>query len=231
MEKWKGQESKRRDELADANNRLEMLQNTLASERQKYADLRGSFNTLWREIEDQKVVLRNTQEELNASKEKLRIITERWEAAELARVRLHDDKRVLSQLRDELQRKVDELAEANGFLKVVLSRYRRWVGTTLALQIEKPRTEELPVGYPIEGRVLAVDNEEGVVIISVGRKDRVRQDYRFLVYREGTYIAQITVFKVDPDKAAARINWDVSPKPRQAVERGDRVTTRISMLQ
>jgi hypothetical protein len=80
----------------------------------------------------------------------------------------------------------------------------------------------------IEGRVVGVLN--GVVMISVGSDDGVREGYEFTVYRGDRYLCKIRIDKAFPDQAAGEILPD-SLRPDAAagdtVQANDHVSTRL----
>lgn len=80
----------------------------------------------------------------------------------------------------------------------------------------------------IEGRVVGVLN--GVVMISVGSDDGVREGYEFTVYRGDRYLCKIRIDKAFPDQAAGDILPD-SLRPDAAagdtVQANDHVSTRL----
>lgn len=57
----------------------------------------------------------------------------------------------------------------------------------------------------IEAKVTAVSNDIGLVIISVGRDDKVLEGNEFTIYRGSNFIAKIVVDKVDRKWSAGRV--------------------------
>lgn len=57
----------------------------------------------------------------------------------------------------------------------------------------------------LEGKVTAVSTEIGLVVISIGRDDGVLEGNEFTIYRAGTFIAKITVDRVDRKWSAGRV--------------------------
>lgn len=78
----------------------------------------------------------------------------------------------------------------------------------------------------IRGAVVVVkgDVEPGLVLINIGAQDEVEVGFKFSVYREAEYVGRIIVEKVLTDNAACSIEF---VSEGQAVQVGDRVTTRI----
>jgi hypothetical protein len=76
-----------------------------------------------------------------------------------------------------------------------------------------------PSTYP--GEVLAVDNSYNFVVLSVGAKDGIAQDQIFGVYRNGKFIGDVKIEKVNDAMAAAGFT---SPDQRNKFKVGDKVS-------
>ncbi len=77
---------------------------------------------------------------------------------------------------------------------------------------------------PVRGKVTAVDQKLGLVIINRGQRNDVRKGHRFIVFRGDKYIGRVIVDDVFPDVAAARYDAQAMKAP---VEVGDDVTTKL----
>jgi len=105
-------------------------------------------------------------------------------------------------------------------------------GAAPADEAVRPDREEVasppprdPADLPrIDGVVTAVDPEKNVVVLSVGRDDRVRPGYRFIVYRGDRYVARIVVDRVGEDTCAGHSQKEVERTP---IRVGDKVATRL----
>jgi chromosome segregation ATPase len=76
----------------------------------------------------------------------------------------------------------------------------------------------------LTGLVLVVSDKD-LVEISVGQDDGLREGHLLEVYRGDTYLGQIRIIKVGPDRAVGQINKDLK---RGQVRKGDHVTTKFS---
>lgn len=76
----------------------------------------------------------------------------------------------------------------------------------------------------LNGIVLVVGDKD-LIEISVGKDDGLREGHIMEVYRGDTYIGQIKIMKVAPDRAVGQINKDLK---RGQVKKGDHVTTKFS---
>jgi hypothetical protein len=75
----------------------------------------------------------------------------------------------------------------------------------------------------IEGVVTAV-NPQGLVEISIGSDDGIREGHKLDVYRANppTYLGRIEVIKTTPDRAVGKILPELQ---KGAIRKGDRVAT------
>ena len=78
---------------------------------------------------------------------------------------------------------------------------------------------------PIEARVVAVDAGEKLVVLSVGRDQKVEKGFRFTVYRGSSFVGKVEVFEVYPDLSGARILFT---KEGSMVEQGDSASTALN---
>lgn len=76
----------------------------------------------------------------------------------------------------------------------------------------------------VEGVVLAASPRSGLVEISIGSDDGLRDGHTLEVYRLDKYLGRIEVVRTDPDKAVARVIPDYS---KGRIEKEDRVATRL----
>ncbi len=77
---------------------------------------------------------------------------------------------------------------------------------------------------PVHGKVLAVDPETDIVVISVGEKAHVTKGMSLSVYRGDNYVGKVVVNSVFPDMSSARI---IRAETVKEVKAGDNVTNRF----
>lgn len=75
---------------------------------------------------------------------------------------------------------------------------------------------------PIDGEVVAYDEPTRLVLLSVGRQDKVAEGYEFTIYRGTRFIARVKVEKVLPDLCGARVIFEVAK-----IQKGDLAATRL----
>ncbi len=76
----------------------------------------------------------------------------------------------------------------------------------------------------LNGIVLIVGDKD-LVEISVGKDDGLLEGHIMEVYRGNTYLGQIKIMKVAPDRSVGQINKDLK---RGQIRKGDHVTTKFS---
>lgn len=92
------------------------------------------------------------------------------------------------------------------------------------LGIKVEELTQVKVPPPLDGKVVAFNEEVNLVMVNLGAKQGVEKGMIFTVHRGSTYVGQIVVEQVYPDMASARID------PRfenEQTREGDDVTTRI----
>ena len=75
----------------------------------------------------------------------------------------------------------------------------------------------------IDGQIVAVSGQQGIVVLSVGSDDGVESGHVFAVFRGDTFIGKVRATKVTKDLSGARILYlDGSV----SIQAGDSATTR-----
>jgi len=121
-----------------------------------------------------------------------------------------------------------KLAETRAFLEIAEERKaqleRQVANARLLLQqhnldVDSLTSDRVPT---LDGEVLTVSGD--LIEVSLGGDDGLQKSHTLHVYRGGTYVGRAVVTSVQPDRAVARLIKDYA---RDAVQRGDRVTTRL----
>lgn len=74
----------------------------------------------------------------------------------------------------------------------------------------------------IKGRVVTIDPASNLVILNVGKNQGVRKNFDFTLFRDGKFVAKVSVFDTQDDLSAARIVTSNLP-----IEKGDSAWTRL----
>jgi hypothetical protein len=121
-----------------------------------------------------------------------------------------------------------KLAESQSFLAIAEERKaqleRQLVNARLLLEQSGLDIDSLPKDRvpTLDGQVIAVAS--GSIEVSLGSDDGLQVEHVLEVYRNNEYVGRAVVTRVGPDKAVARL---IKAYARGAVQRGDRVTTRL----
>jgi hypothetical protein len=81
----------------------------------------------------------------------------------------------------------------------------------------------VPADAVIRGTVTAVDSNEGIVVLDVGKRQGVKLNTAFLVRRKGRYVGTVIADALFDSVASARYGRDMRTDPRA----GDDVTSKI----
>jgi len=77
---------------------------------------------------------------------------------------------------------------------------------------------------PIDGVIQAVKNEDKLVVLSVGKDQKVQEGYQFTVYRGDKFVGKVQVIKVYDDLAGARVLYT---QDGEAIQVGDQAATQL----
>jgi len=77
---------------------------------------------------------------------------------------------------------------------------------------------------PIDAVIQAV-NKEGLVVLSVGREQKVQEGYEFTVYRGDHFVGKVKVIKVYDELAGARVLYTASDN--DVIQVGDKAATQL----
>ena len=105
--------------------------------------------------------------------------------------------------------KLDKEVRMNAVLTANINRKYSRIGmaeaVTKPIELEKIVVSSLA---EIEGKVLAVDNQNDLVVVNLGNRDGVKTGDRFSVYRGSEYIGNIELIKIQNQLSAASVSLD-----------------------
>jgi hypothetical protein len=81
-----------------------------------------------------------------------------------------------------------------------------------------------PAARPIDGLVTAVKPDANLVVLSIGREQKVETGYEFTISRGDKFIGKVKVLKVFPDLSGAEVLYT---KEGEEIQQGDKATTSI----
>ena len=105
----------------------------------------------------------------------------------------------------------------------------------MQLVMEELERQGIPVGTlvvnhkpvpPINGKVAGVktDVSPALVLLTVGKDDKVEKGFQFTVYRGAEFVGKVVVEKVNADSAGCRVLFSA---PGKVIKAGDDVATRL----
>jgi len=77
---------------------------------------------------------------------------------------------------------------------------------------------------PIDAVIQAVRNEDKLVVLSVGKDQKVQEGFQFTVYRGDKFVGKVQVIKVYDDLAGARVLYT---QEGEAIQIGDQAATNL----
>ncbi|MHC4606181.1 MAG: hypothetical protein ACYTAF_04525 [Planctomycetota bacterium] len=110
----------------------------------------------------------------------------------------------LQYARQEAQRLQKDIAELESYHVSLAREHKRLEEIIEELNRMGVRTDVSPK-KALTGRVTAVSNDIGLVIISIGKDDDVRAGDEFTVYRNDNFVAKIVIDRVDRRWSAGRV--------------------------
>lgn len=134
-------------------------------------------------------------------------------AAEEEAARAKSDIARLNDSVKQLSAQIDELEKTRGDLNAQLQ-----AAAQMGFDLSKVRAQP-----QIDGLVQKVNQDLGLVVLSVGADDGVTRGTKFEIYSGGVYKGQVVVDDVYPDNSAARITRQGSA----AIAASDKATTRL----
>jgi hypothetical protein len=209
-----------RDNLASETSRLKQDIADKENERQR-------LETLSKQKEDQLGAMNdkvdNLVKEIDSLNEKMR-----RDAQDLLETKRNYERVVnqLTTLRDKAnslmlqlkntQRDLEQAKTDNESLTLALRKYAE--ATKETVDVVRPTTTS-------RGRVIGVNNEAGIVMLSVGKDDKIARGMEFIVHRGDQYVCKIRIENTYPDSCVARIIPETLSTPDAKVEIGDSAFT------
>jgi len=208
------EQASRRQALAALQTRLLEAQNQLAIQEQQMTALQGALKTV---TESEKLA----QERLKNYEAEIQTVRKETQQAQLDRDTQFAKVVELTDRLNQGEVKLIAMEERGNQLNSQLAAYKM-VMTAHGWDPTTPVSDIPPVN--LTGLVLVVTDKD-LVEISLGKDDGLREGHIMQIYRGDTYIGQIRIMKVAPDRAVGQIDKDLK---RGQVRKGDHVTTKFS---
>ncbi len=206
---------------------LSMLQTQLEQEREKLAQLTAELQKMQAANTLQTQTLAATQDELTrVTKENadiktqvVQVIQERDNQTRKA-ITLQDDLNNRLVVLDTLTKKLDALRDSS----TVLEARNITMKSALVRSGIKDDLEDVPPS-DLKGIVNAVDRE-GLIEISVGRDDGLREGHEMDIYRGSQYLGRVQIVRADVDKSIAKM---LDGYRRGYIQKDDKVVAKLGL--
>ena len=201
---------------------------TFEAQEQEFQRLREVHNQLlgqYERLSQTATDLQSTIDTLNEDKN--RLITEKDGALGEKRTAIDEKNNAVTEqkrLENEILQNQDMIAELEKRLNAMADKLAK---TELVVALYKEKYGEIgeSLGVPAIAAVVAgVNNDLNIVLLSVGRDDKVQEGYEFTIYRGSEYVATIVVDKVEKDHCSGFSKKELERLPIQV---GDKGTTRF----
>ncbi len=204
------EQAARRSALAALQTQLEQKKDELQKKEIELENVQSAHTTLVATEKD-------TQQELKA----------RTEDNELLRKQMVDAREDRNQLFQRLVTAKDQLNRLQGIYQSERERERQ-LATQLSMATEKLekigiRPETLLTAPEVNGQVTAVSTN-GLVEVSLGRDDGMREGFTLEAHRNGQYLGRLLVKTVSDDKSVAEI---ITGYQKGYIREGDRVDSKL----
>jgi hypothetical protein len=172
------------------------------SERQAIQALAGAQSTLGnlkQEVDD----LRSAVREAEADRDRM------FQEVVQLKVKEQEAEGVRRRLQARNEDVVDQLSKATVVLR------------SAGLTVDSPLTNVPP---PLEGQVVEVDNDNGLVTVSLGEDEGLKRNHTLDISRRGQYLGRIRVIRTASDRSVGKV---MDGFRRGAIRVGDRVQTKV----
>lgn len=208
-------------ELTELKARFEAKQEEYDAVATAQQTLLGQYERLSQTYTD----LQQTVDQLNSDKtrlidEKDSALAEKRNAVESMNNALTEQRRLEAEIRNnqdmmgEMEKQMTAMAEELEQTKLVVAAFEREVGSLPGL-ISPPK---------IEARVSGVNNDQNIVLLSVGSDDKVKVGYTFTIYRGSEYVATVVVDDVQRDVCSGYSKKELE---KGMIQVGDKATTQL----
>ena len=207
------EQAARRYALAALQTKLESAKTELQRRESQYAELQAAHGTLLTTLETNEENLKKVTEEIAQLRTDMRAAQQARDEKFNEVVQLTDKLNELEGMRKDLEERRGQLLEQVGRMKLVLDRHELDEYTPVV---------DLPPR--VDGVVTAV-GDKGLVEISIGSDDGLREGHKLEVFRGNSYLGRVVIRRTEPDRAVAEID----PAYRKgSIRKGDRVATKLS---
>lgn len=193
--------------LAEEKNKVEIARSQMDAAQKTSEGLAKTVEAVSQEKQALAQQLETVRGELTAAQDLARTATEERQHVVIdlntVQIELHDARKALQTATDE-----------NAGYAMLLQAYREKYG------------ELADLGPRIDALIKNVDNEQGLVVLSVGEEDKVQVGREFTIYRGDSFVAMVKVIRLFPNLSGARVTW---LKDGDQIRIGDKATAGMGM--
>src|SRR5262245_15494916 len=230
---WKAKHDKKSQEFTDAQTAWNTERITITGERDKLASEKNKSDSDKNAAVAEAAALRTNLDSLQKSHNDLAAsLAASTRALQVAQSTIQNGRTLVDDLQKERQGLIDNLTQARtqmdaavkmqNQLELNLNDLQRQHQDSLA-KLSSTETSLKHANFEIaqwksaypgagpgteqpdqSGRVLAVDNENNIIVISLGSEDGVKAGYRYTISRGSNYVAQIEITNVEAKQSAGR---------------------------
>lgn len=201
--------------------KLEARETELTNISETHDKLLANYDRLSRTATD----LQQTIDQLNSDKNSLiddkdNALAEKRAAIETANTAVTEQKRLEREILDlqdqaaQFEKDLNAHGEKIESLNLVVASYVDKFG-------HLAETQGVPL---VRANVMAVNNDLNIVLLSVGRDDKVMPGFEFTIYRGNEYVGTVLIDKVEKDHCSGASKKEVE---RLSIAVGDKATTRL----
>ncbi len=190
------------DEITQKNTRITTLGNRNTALEDANKRLQQSYEALdqrWQSTDQQRKTVMGELDRRTAELARLREAKTRSdEQVVLLSAAQGESKRTVGKLEDQIAGQQKDIDEKSSLIAAA----KRIAPHVIIMALEEKGVGVVP---PIRGKVLGVDEEIKIVLLSVGREDKVEPNMRFILYRGAEFVGEVMVDKVYAQRCSARI--------------------------
>lgn len=204
----------RRQALAVLQSKLTQYMQQLVQKETELTTLQAANGAAVQELKATQDTMARLTDEVNVLRTKIRDAEVDRDTQFASVVALTDNLNQLQGVHSRLNERRDQLV-------VEVSRYKKQLDVR-GIKVEDPVENIVP---KVNGEVTAVSSaDKGLVEISIGSDDGLRNDHQLDVFRNATYLGKIKVMRTSPDKSVAQI---IKESQRGPIMKGDKVGSKL----
>ena len=209
--------------------KISSLQDQVESQSSAVADLKSEKSSLQ---DDLRKALEDVDTLTALSDKKEKMISELESENSNLQETVQEKVAKINELDNTIRGKDDKIASLNEDLQNLQDKYAATQDQKDKYASMLSRLSEKGIRVPaedikaVDGEIIKFDSGSDLVIINKGSESGVEVNYPFTIYRDGEYVAQAVVYRVDKKVSVARVQKEMRAEGKQ-IKEGDLATTRL----